>query len=212
MLRKNKHAHPLMYMRGLKFDNLVAIVDFLYFGEADTYQENMNAFLTIAEELDLKGLNGKEGDREKKEEEYPSTHTDKPTEMSAAVFRMNKNQHQQQKQLIPHDSHVKENYHSKAVVALPKEKFDGDLKDLDEKVKSMIGRGVNMIKLTEKQMIKAYVCQVCGKEGQSILFRDHIEANHLEGISIPCHSCDQTFRSRQSKRHHNSNHHKNTIC
>ena len=34
VLKKNKHSHPLIYMRGMKSVDLMAIVDFLYFGEA----------------------------------------------------------------------------------------------------------------------------------------------------------------------------------
>ena len=58
ILKRNKHPHPLIYMRGVKWDDLLAIVDFLYFGEANVYQENLDSFLAIAEELKLKGLTG----------------------------------------------------------------------------------------------------------------------------------------------------------
>ena len=58
LLKRNKHPHPLIYMRGVKSDDLLAIVDFLYFGEANVYQENLDSFLAIAEELKLKGLTG----------------------------------------------------------------------------------------------------------------------------------------------------------
>ena len=58
MLKKNKHPHPLIYMRGLKAEDLVAMVDFLYFGEANVNQERLDAFLGLAEELKLKGLTG----------------------------------------------------------------------------------------------------------------------------------------------------------
>ena len=61
-LKKNKHPHPLVYMRGVKSEDLVSIVDFLYCGEADVYQENIDAFLAIAEELELE-LDWKEPDR-----------------------------------------------------------------------------------------------------------------------------------------------------
>ena len=43
----------------LKSADLVAIVDFLYCGEANVYQDNLDSFLAIAEELQLKGLMGK---------------------------------------------------------------------------------------------------------------------------------------------------------
>ena len=58
VLARNKHCHLLIYMRGIKSDDLLAIVDFLYRGETNVYQENLDSFLTIAEELQLKGLNG----------------------------------------------------------------------------------------------------------------------------------------------------------
>ena len=57
LLKKNSHPHPLVYMRALKSDDLVAMMDFLYFGEANVFQENLDSFLALAEELKLKGLN-----------------------------------------------------------------------------------------------------------------------------------------------------------
>ena len=48
-------------MRGVRFEDLLAIVDFLYFGETNVFQENLDSFLSIAEELQLKGLMGKGG-------------------------------------------------------------------------------------------------------------------------------------------------------
>ena len=59
VLERNKHPHPLVYMRGLKFEDLLAIVDFIYCGEANVFQENLDSFLTTAKELQLKGLMGK---------------------------------------------------------------------------------------------------------------------------------------------------------
>ena len=46
ILKKNKHPHPLIYMRGVKPDILMAILDFLYSGEANVYQENIEAFIS----------------------------------------------------------------------------------------------------------------------------------------------------------------------
>ena len=72
LLKRNKHAHPLIYMRGIKTEDLRAIVDFLYCGEANVFQENLDSFLAIAEELELKGLMGgsqeEEGEKKKESE------------------------------------------------------------------------------------------------------------------------------------------------
>ena len=59
LLRHGKHPHPLIYMRGIKSDDLSAIVDFLYTGEANVYQEHLDSFLAISEELQLRGLMGR---------------------------------------------------------------------------------------------------------------------------------------------------------
>ena len=64
ILKRNKHAHPLLYMRGMKSKDLLAILDFLYCGETNVYQEDLDSFLVIAEELELKGLMGKSNQRE----------------------------------------------------------------------------------------------------------------------------------------------------
>ena len=61
LLRLNQHAHPLIFMRGLKMEDLTAIVDFLYFGEASVPKENLDSFLSIADELKLVGLSSGEG-------------------------------------------------------------------------------------------------------------------------------------------------------
>ena len=58
LLQLNKHAHPVIFMRKVSSENLVAVLDFLYFGEANLPEENLESFLTLAEELKLKGLSG----------------------------------------------------------------------------------------------------------------------------------------------------------
>ena len=56
VLKRNKHSHPMIYMRGLQARDLVAIVDFIYHGEANVCQEDLDRFLALAEDLQLKGL------------------------------------------------------------------------------------------------------------------------------------------------------------
>ena len=64
ILRKNKHPHPLIYMRGVRSVNISAMMDFLYFGEANVHPENLDIFLQLAEELQLKGLRGNWAEKE----------------------------------------------------------------------------------------------------------------------------------------------------
>ena len=48
----------MIYMRGLKEKDLVAIVDFVYQGETNINQNDLDGFLALAEELQLEGLAG----------------------------------------------------------------------------------------------------------------------------------------------------------
>ena len=66
--RNKQHHHPLIYMRGLKFDTLLAVLDFLYRGEANVFQEDLDSFLAIAEELQLRGLMGNTNQKVEDEE------------------------------------------------------------------------------------------------------------------------------------------------
>ena len=61
-------------MRRLKENDLIAIVDFIYNGEVNKYQEDLDRFLILAEELQLKGLTGSD----KSEEENPNLIIPKP--------------------------------------------------------------------------------------------------------------------------------------
>ena len=97
-----------------------------------------------------------------------------------------------------------------AAVAHHKDELSGDMKELDEKIESSMCKGETMIKRA-KQMAMSYVCQVCGKEGQKHSIRDHTEANHLEGGSIPCSICEKTFKTRDVLRKHISVYHKRQV-
>ena len=57
----------------MKSHDLLAIVDFLYYGEANVLQENLDSFLAIAEELQLKGLMGQSEDLGKENQEILPT-------------------------------------------------------------------------------------------------------------------------------------------
>jgi len=56
VLKRNKHDHPLLYLKGVKFAELQAVLNFMYQGEVNVAQEDLNSFLSVAEELKVKGL------------------------------------------------------------------------------------------------------------------------------------------------------------
>ena len=56
VLRRNKHEHPLLYLKGVKYTDLAYVLNFMYHGEVNVAQEELNSFLSVAEDLQVKGL------------------------------------------------------------------------------------------------------------------------------------------------------------
>ena len=187
ILQKSKHPHPLIYLKGFQSKDFASILDFLYFGEANVYQEDLDPFLTIAEEIELKGLTGQTSSELLEEHEKQKCPEPKITKELFTTSSIGK------RDLIS----------SSKELAIPNQS-DTDLMNqaLDEKVKSMMEKGHKMITDGERngrptRRISS-ICKVCGKEGLPKHIKNHIESNHLEGISIPCDHCGKTLSSRDS--------------
>merc|ERR1712012_217515 len=58
ILKRSKNSHPFVFLRGVKKDALLAMLDFLYKGETDVFQDDLDQFLSLAEDFQLKGLTG----------------------------------------------------------------------------------------------------------------------------------------------------------
>jgi len=56
VLKQNPHQHPLLYLKGVEFSDLQSVLNFMYHGEVNVAQEELNSFLAVAEELQVKGL------------------------------------------------------------------------------------------------------------------------------------------------------------
>ena len=192
-------------MRGVKSTELVAIVDFLYCGETNILQENLESFLTIATELKMKGLLGlgESGGGGKEEHGGKSSQIDYDTHLPIGLVGVSLGDKAGQKREM-----VKNGLDLTERTIMSK---NCSLTELDEKVKSMMAQSGKAISYGKGTMRLANICKVCGKEGQIVNIRDHIEANHLEGVSLPCNLCERKFRSSQSLRSHINFHHKTRI-
>ena len=192
VLQRNKHPHPLIYLRGFKSEDFAAILDFLYFGEAKVFQENLDSFLSIAEELELKGLTGQSSSDLVEEQEKCSN--PRPIHRPKEILKTSENNDEQ-------------NIEEASQIFAVSNQFSGDLQALDKKVKSMMEKSQNMIPAGKQAngtpiRRRAFTCKVCRKEGPGHVIGGHIEANHLGGISIPCDYCDKAFGSRHSLKVH----------
>jgi len=68
ILRRNRHDHPLLYLKGVKYAEILSILNFMYHGEVNVAQDELNSFLAVAEELRVKGLTQNSQDTSKQQE------------------------------------------------------------------------------------------------------------------------------------------------
>ena len=213
ILTKNKHPHPLVYMRGVRKSELIAILDFIYCGEANVDQENLDAFLALAEEMQLKGLTGSA------ENKQPTCQNEEPPQKKIAPRKQDKDSIGNMDIKPPQF----EKFSSEMPVALVASE---DLQQLDKQVKSLMDFSENMLNNGKG---RARICKVCGKEGQMADLMRHIESNHItSNVSHSCDICgkisryglrnyvyirqnntinDNLYRTRDSLRKHKTNHH-----
>ena len=211
ILKGNKHSHLVILMRGVKSTDLLAILDFLYFGEAKICQDDLESFLAVADDLRLKGLMGP-----KNEAKHGGSHLDAQGQFDDTLIQEKPLTTASTKREFPiykHEKIASSLEYSQEIVAYGhevknaslKSVFHGDLQELDEKVITMMERTEN--KNVHGQPI--YQCTLCGKKGKNGQLKNHIEANHLEGVSIPCHICQIMFRSRRALTTHIYENHRN---
>ena len=196
VLRKNKHPHPLIYMRGVKAEELLAMLDFLYFGEASVNQESLEAFLSLAEELELKGLTNSCGSNNQDYETKPP-----PTEnnFEQKIHEVESTSYVR-RPLVECNRNTETKSSSVAMVSV-------DTHPLDEQVKSMMRDTGNKMTYGNKSR-KLFACNVCGKEGDYTNTKTHIEAKHIaSNITYTCDICGKSSRSRDGLRQHKSKEH-----
>jgi len=259
VLRRNRHEHPLLYMKGVKYVDMLSVLNFMYQGEVNISQEDLNSFLSVAEDLQVKGLtqSGHPSSSKAKQVEKPvpsgkvretQEYRQIPppqtnTRVTPAQESRSKYSHQAPtfssqdddiQEITPVKSEpglVQQNIDQgyvdnpinsgEGVVADPNsdnhdyqdayEDYDYDqayqgetniqhtegTKDIDGLVASY------MQKITDENQVHMWQCIECGKTSRYITnLKDHVEANHLEGLTYRCPECQKVSKSRQSLRAH----------
>ena len=189
---KHPHQHPLVFMRGLNAGHLTNVVDFIYRGEANIHQEDLDAFLLLAQEFELKGLTEGTGDAgyvgdagimDDKQKVYSTNHkfeTNQSKEIEQKygnnIIKQSRqfgNEYENDHSLVPHDFNTNQNHEI--------------LQKRDT--------------LFEKQN-SLWTCKVCGFASiQRGHLAEHVE-KHMEGLEFPCKLCGKLLRSTMSFRVH----------
>ena len=197
IFKNNSHSHPLLCLEGVTSKELKDILDYIYNGEVNIFQEELDRFLTVAQRFKLEGLLNGENEEGQGSEEDLINHTSRPLKEQ----RSNNAKHEKPE---PY-----ENFDTSSEVAIPTEnnavKFF-----LSEEEKN------NLKETTDQHLERAadgsWSCKICGKSTKKRQQMEyHVEGKHLEGLSLPCNLCGKLFRSRNSLQSHASQNHKKIL-
>ena len=151
LIKSNNHHHPLIYMRGVNSEDLAAIIDFLYLGETNIYQEKLDSFLTIANELQLKGFTG---------------------EPENSIYKQNENNlkresmHQETQNLQTTEQpnvDINLSCQTDKIFSLVKATVSDDPTQLDEQINSLMEATQRFVTRKSGQRNKAFICKVAEK-------------------------------------------------
>ena len=205
LLKRSMQPHLMIYMRGMKTKDLMSILDFIYNGEASIYQDDLDGFLALAEELQLKGLS------QENTLNHPEDLMDKSNQHTPTIIEAPESQnHYQQEYNEISESVVNNKIENQPMVQVDAGKMlvsdDSTMEDLRVKLDSMMER----VYTGEFQ----WKCTVCGKgtKGNNLGssrkdMRRHIET-HMEGLAYHCNQCGKVSRSSNALKTHNSSYHR----
>ena len=195
LLKRGDHPRPLIFLRGVKKADLDAVIDFLYCGEANILQENLESFLAIAEDLQVKGLQldkGLPGQRYERKEMPTKIDDSKP------LIKNKENDGKKSKD-IKHEP----TENPKTVDGGNTSLVSDPLQIHKEKVRSLMIKSEKHIS-NESYNLRAYSCTVCGKEGVKTNIERHIEVHHVERVAFNCPVCDKSLKSSAGLAQHKS--------
>ena len=192
MLMRRKGGHPLVYLRGVRVEEVVAVLDFLYQGEASVGQEELESFLQLASDLQIKGFTGEDREEVGK------------GEMKLSSNKKKKEHHKAQPDVLPVLKHEPEH---------EQENLGKHLKEVSFEHVEMTNMGdeSEMIDLEEKDHfllesasdgVNKWKCTVCGKASKlKGDIRRHVEI-HIESTGHPCNICGKISRSTNTLAKH----------
>ena len=173
----NKSNNIILCLENINHEELNNILDYVYNGEVSIDQEYLDRFLTIAQRFQLEGLIS---------DESGAPQTEEYTYSSNKLHPFSKTENEDDARKITKNG-VEEH------IIISSEEFQS-VEELDVKLKENLSR---------VEGTKKYQCTVCKKVLRDLFnAREHVEI-HFEGISFPCQTCDNTFRTRTVLRKHN---------
>ena len=190
IFKHNKQSNIVICLHGIGSVELIHLLDYIYTGEVQLCQEDLDNFFKIAQRLKLEGLMN-EKQAEIHEEEMKRENLKKYENLDTPNNRI---------QDLDTNKEPSRSEETKRTYRYQVDTFGNESLQLSFKEKSEIDSKV--YEFIKNLGTKEFQCTQCGKiaSKKSNLVK-HVET-HIEGLSYPCKICGKTFRSRNILFHH----------
>ena len=187
ILRKADHSKPMIYLSGINQRELTHIIDYIYEGEVNVYQNELDDFLDVAQRLKIQGLIGTGLEHES---ETMNHNKKEPISEESADGTIPNGNEEQFIQPLKNNSRERKdksvfnpvNTRTLSLTTYPNSSTYDEAKRAVDEIVMKIEDG--------------WMCKACNKTvKQSSQIRKHAET-HIEGLSFPCQLCGDSFRSR----------------
>ena len=215
LLKRQKHPHPLIYMKGTGSEDLESMVEFLYTGEVYVREENLQTFLGLATELRLKGFDKAEkSSLPVPQSTIPSSVISKSETITHPFLPLANDEvkmwqyGEETRDEMP--VNLKQLKDRAVSLNISSSQSHVDLEELEEQVMSMMEKSENDAKQSQgkgNSYGKARICKVCGKEGVMRAIKKHIESKHITGVIHNCNICGNPAKTRESLTKHITRYH-----
>ena len=200
VLLKTKQNHPFIYMKGIKFEYLKVIVDFVYNGEAFIAAEDLDQFLEAAQELQITGLASEEPEQKNQLEKVAPNRGSKKLSTGPAKEKseklettVKKEKDEESMSIALLETDCKQSIDLQYVKIHIAEET---LEELKEEINKNMECGEN------SDGAKSFGCKICGKESKrKEKASAHIES-HLDQFTFNCEFCSKTMKTRNGLRSH----------
>ena len=198
ILRGNTQSTPLLFLGGVSSINLGLILNYIYQGEVNLCQEQLDSFIECAQKLEINGLQG--GNIEEKDY-YDRIQDQKVEEVFfVPVVSAGENWKGDEKM----DANMaKTNRRQYSIDQTDEAKLNvGNMtcNEIGEKIKELYLKN-------DDGNWKCLKCNYITTSIKSSQMRSHVET-HLDGLCYTCDICKMDFKSRHSFYSHNSRNHK----
>ena len=193
ILKKASHASPMIFLSGFRSSDLLLIMDYIYQGEVQILQNDLDGFLDVAQRLKIEGLIGGN-----KEENTYSNGDDRKDSIGTSNYE------EQQDDSIPYEG-VNEIAERESTVKRRAPIRAERTMAVVSNATSLDAKAAvdNLVERTQE----GWRCKACGKTMKTLDIRRHAEI-HIEGLSYQCPLCDKTFRQRNLLKSHKVTYHK----